>query len=139
MAAFASPGDRSVIRTFVTALLLNALAGESRAASSLDECWTNARSRRDLAPCLEQSLKRAEADLAAAEKKAAQNARSLDAETSRTELTKRLADSNRAWRRYRDAECARVKETAAGGSGQQDFYLACLVDLTRVRAQQLDR
>jgi uncharacterized protein YecT (DUF1311 family) len=42
--------------------------------------------------------------------------------------------ANDEWREYRDAECARRRETAPAGRSPEDHRAACMVELTRRRA-----
>jgi len=42
--------------------------------------------------------------------------------------------ANDEWREYREAECARRRETAPAGASPEDVQAACMIELTRRRA-----
>ncbi|WP_300732836.1 lysozyme inhibitor LprI family protein [Pseudomonas sp.] len=50
-----------------------------------------------------------------------------------------LKSAQRAWVKFRDAECQFVADRTAGGSIQPMVISACLGSLTRARTAQLDR
>jgi uncharacterized protein YecT (DUF1311 family) len=45
--------------------------------------------------------------------------------------------SNDEWKQYRDAECARRHDLAPSGVSPDDYAVACSIDLTRRRAQDM--
>jgi hypothetical protein len=100
-------------------------------AEVLAEC-TAAGSRRT---CLEDLFRKAERGLAEAEASAVTRARAARPGTSRPEIEEPVATSIGAWRVYRDAECARRRESHPAPSGE--LYEACRVELTRQRVQEL--
>lgn len=72
--------------------------------------------------CLEELLGAAETTLATAEAQAAGD---------------RVAESNLAWRAYRNAECKRRQGVEGDGAKAAALYAACLVELTRRRTAEL--
>jgi len=112
-------------------------AGPEPAPRALVACWRWSATRVELDDCLAAELLVAERALEAAERKAGGGAARLDAATGRRSAGSAQRASDRAWRAYRDAECDRVAEMAAGGSGAGDFYRACLIDRTRARIAEL--
>lgn len=55
------------------------------------------------------------------------------------EHSRRLRNAQRAWITFRDAECAVAGLQMLGGSGESTVTLACLVELTRKRTEELRR
>ena len=104
---------------------------------ALAECWRWAASRPAVGDCLDAALIAAERELEAVEAKALADARALDLVTGRTRAAAAVAASAVAWIAYREAECGRIAELAAGGSGSGDFFRACLVDGVRARVAEL--
>ena len=112
-------------------------AGPEPAPRSLAECWRWSPSRAELDECLASELLEAERALEAAERGAHEAVRRLTIATGRQSAMAAQAASDQAWRAYRDAECDRIAELAAGGSGAGDFYRACLIDRARARIREL--
>ena len=112
-------------------------AGPEPAPRSLAECWRWSPSRAELDECLATELLEAERALEVAERDAHAAARRRTIATGREGATAAQAASDGAWRAYRDAECDRIAELAAGGSGAGDFYRACLIDRARARIREL--
>jgi uncharacterized protein YecT (DUF1311 family) len=50
-----------------------------------------------------------------------------------------LLASQRAWLRYREAQCAMISDQAAGGTGFGEMDSLCRVDLNRRRTADLKR
>ncbi len=105
--------------------------------SSLAVCYSRSAIRLDVAPCLETALAAAERDLADRLAAARKDAADLDRVTGRTHTAAALEASQRAWLAYRDEECHRRAALVAGGTGEGDIGLACRVDLTSARADEL--
>ncbi|MEW7008537.1 MULTISPECIES: lysozyme inhibitor LprI family protein [unclassified Lentilitoribacter] len=53
------------------------------------------------------------------------------------EANELLKAAQRAWIAYRDAECARVADTARGGTLAGVLDLSCHVDMTKARTEEL--
>lgn len=58
---------------------------------------------------------------------------------NKPELAQSLLQSQRAWLRYRDAECSMVSDQAAGGTGYGELGSECSITLTRQRTEILRR
>ena len=56
---------------------------------------------------------------------------------NKPDLAQGLLASQRAWLRYRDAECAMIAEQAAGGTGFGELAAECNITLTRRRTEML--
>jgi uncharacterized protein YecT (DUF1311 family) len=105
--------------------------------SSLDVCYSRSSVRLDVGPCLEETLAAAERDMDGKLQDARKDAADLDKVTGRTHAAAALEASQRAWVAYRDEECHRRAALVAGGTGEGDIGLACRVDLTNARADEL--
>jgi len=82
-------------------------------------------------PCLETLRQSAEAELGQL-----YAARFQEANARGEAALAAYRKSNEEWRQYRDAECQRRRDI--GGAGDADErQLACIVDLTRRRAQDM--
>jgi uncharacterized protein YecT (DUF1311 family) len=101
------------------------LIGSSPAAQFAKEQWAPCGAK-----CMEQLLEADEAKLADAEAKAGEAAAQRDQSDPNAHLGDRLAESNVAWRVYRNTECKRRQQAGAD-------YSACLVILTRTRVREL--
>jgi len=86
--------------------------------SPLDECGASAEAK----TCLEGLLSTAETELANAETPSAGEG---------------SAESNVAWRAYRNAECKRRMNMLTDSAAREATYSACLVELTRRRTAEL--
>jgi uncharacterized protein YecT (DUF1311 family) len=53
------------------------------------------------------------------------------------DMVQSLLDSQRAWLRYRDAQCSMVSDQAGGGTGRGDLDNRCRIQLNRQRAMDL--
>ena len=74
--------------------------------------------------------------LAALRKEDAENTRER---ANKPSMVAGLLESQRAWLRYRDAECSMVSEQAAGGTGYGELGSECSITLTRHRTEVLKR
>ena len=96
-------------------------------AGPLEQCGGAERGQEDRkdgrTACLRRLLDAAERDLAAAQDRIGPQGGGL-------------AESDAAWRAYRDAECAR--RGAAPGDGSEDAVLACLIREARERVRELN-
>jgi uncharacterized protein len=107
-------------------------AGAVAAKSPLAECAGKA----DASVCLEKLVEAEEANLADAEAKAGDAAAQRDQADQNAHAVDRLAEANVAWRAYRNTECKR-RQQAGGEADPTAVYSSCLVELTHVRAQEL--
>ena len=109
-----------------------AKAATADAKSPLGECAGQS----DAKACLERLVEAADASLADAEAKAGDAAAQRDQADQNAHLGDRLAEANVAWRAYRNTECKR-RQQAGGDADATAVYSSCLVELTRVRIQEL--
>jgi uncharacterized protein YecT (DUF1311 family) len=111
-----------------------------RDASALTQC-TRSEALRSAGPrsCLEGLLAVEERDLTQLYGARLQQARERDAAAGGERAYRVLSSSNKAWREYRDAECARRGASPAAGQDAADLVLACEVELTRLRAAEMRR
>ncbi|MBI2748642.1 MAG: DUF1311 domain-containing protein [Burkholderiales bacterium] len=108
-----------------------------RDAPSLAQCRRNAAAREEPGACLDVLLQTVERDLTQAYALRFQEARERDAVLKNEEAVAAFRKAADAWRSYRDAECARRTAASGGGSGAADAQKACVVELTRRRALDL--
>jgi uncharacterized protein YecT (DUF1311 family) len=102
---------------------------------SLTQCTRDAALRDKPRPCLETLLQVAEQDLLQRSAVLFQQARERDQDDGGAEkAAEAFRKANSEWRQYRDAECARRRDSAAKGVSPEDQHLSCLVDLTRRRS-----
>ena len=111
-----------------------------RDASALAQC-TRSAAPRDAGPrpCLESLLLLEERELARLYAARLYEAREHDAADGGTRAYQAYGASNKAWREYRDAECARRSANAAAGRNPGEVLLACKVELSRLRAAEMRR
>jgi uncharacterized protein YecT (DUF1311 family) len=109
-----------------------ATAAPPDAKSPLTECAGQS----DAKACLEKLVEAADASLADAEAKAGDAAAQRDQADQNAHVADRLAEANVAWRAYRNTECKR-RQQAGGDADATAVYSSCLVELTRVRVQEL--
>lgn len=102
--------------------------------SAMAQCTRDEGLRAKPRPCLETLLQVAENDLTQAYASRFQDARERDSGTGKEDSVNVFRRSNDEWRRYRDAECSRRRETVSQGVAADDHQLACMIELTRRRA-----
>lgn len=107
-----------------------------RNAPALAQCRRSAALRAGARACLEKLLLVEERELARLYTERLQDARTRDAAAGGDSAYRALTESNRAWRDYRDAECAR---RAGRGREAADAVLACKVELSRLRGAEMRR
>ncbi|MNG64342.1 hypothetical protein D3C79_225810 [compost metagenome] len=107
-------------------------------AEPLNECYqdTENKPRTALAGCLEEKSQVADKEMSATYSQVESELRLIDSAGAHTALTS-LAESQRTFVAFRQAECQRISDAAMGGSGAGDFQLACEVRLTRWRTDEL--
>ena len=88
----------------------------------------------DKRKCLEVLLMVAESDLTQAYAIRFQEARERDQGAGNELLVTTFRKANDEWKQYRDAECARRRDHAPTGVAVDVYQLACMVELTRLRA-----
>jgi uncharacterized protein YecT (DUF1311 family) len=99
--------------------------------SALAQCTRDATTRAKTQPCLETLLRGAEDELT---QPYAQRFQEANARGEAPLAAYRK--SNDEWRQYRDAECKRRRDVGESGA-PAERELACMVDLTRRRAQDM--
>jgi uncharacterized protein YecT (DUF1311 family) len=97
--------------------------------AALAQCRRSDELRKQSRACLDLLLRTAEMDLGTAYALRFQEANERGEQTLAA-----YRKSNDEWRQYREAECARRRDTAPKGVPPEDAELACLVELTRRRA-----
>ena len=109
-------------------LATTALILAAQPALALD--CANAGSTADMMQC-------ADADYKAADKQLNQSYAALK-KTLDADGVKLLLDSQRAWLKFRDTNCAVAADQMRGGSLAPVINLGCLADMTSKRAKELD-
>ncbi|WP_405053248.1 lysozyme inhibitor LprI family protein [Sphingomonas sp.] len=115
------------------------------ALAAVSDCDAAARlSGLDYRQCLCKVEKRADAEMVSQWRLTLAGLRKEDAENRREKANKPilvagLLDSQRAWLKYRDAECNMVSSQAAGGTGYGELGAECSITLTRHRTEILRR
>jgi uncharacterized protein YecT (DUF1311 family) len=107
--------------------------------SALAQCTRSEALRAGPRPCLEGLLQLEERELAQRYAERLQEARERDAAQGHQQAYDAYARSNKAWLEYRNAECARRSLDAAAGRDPNDVRLACLIELSRLRAAEMRR
>jgi len=105
--------------------------------SALAQCTRDDTLRGKPRACLEFMLNVAEGDLTIVYAHRFQEARERDDGTGKELSADSFRKSNEEWRQYREAECARRRDQAPKGAATEDHQLACMVELTRRRAQDM--
>jgi len=105
--------------------------------SALAQCTRDDTLRAKPRACLEFMLNVAEGDLTIVYAHRFQEARERDDGTGKELAADSFRKSNEEWRQYREAECARRRDQAPKGAATEDHQLACMVELTRRRAQDM--
>ena len=106
-----------------------------RDGPALTQCRRGAGADADLGGCLDTLLQTAERDLTQAYALRFQEDRERDDSQKNEEAVAAFRKAADAWRGYRDAECAR--RAAGSGGGAAEAQKACIVELTRRRAFDL--
>ena len=115
------------------------------ALAAVSDCDAAARrSGVDYRLCLGQVDKRADAEMVRQWRTTLAALRDEDRANRRErankpELAAGLLASQRAWLRYRDAECGMVSDQAAGGTAYGELGAECSITLTRRRTEILQR
>jgi uncharacterized protein YecT (DUF1311 family) len=87
---------------------------------------------------LQNTLAAAQHVLNLALQRAQEKADSLDEVTGRTEARPALDQSQTDWMALLQSNCAVRGAFAAGASGSGQFIAACAIQMTRLRAEELD-
>jgi len=113
------------------------LSLHARAATPLAECDQTASDRQQLHACLEQMTKTESAALARALADARARMDQLDRATGRPNAVRALDESQRAFREFRERNCAWIAATLSPGTGAGDAALDCMIRMDRARAEEL--
>lgn len=98
-----------------------------------DACMDQAQTQAQMTACAGAAFKRADDDLNVAYQQARTRLKG-DAQGARM-----LQDAQRAWLRFRDAECAFATRLNAGGSIEPMNVALCRAELTQARTAQLQK
>ncbi|MFJ7315431.1 UmoC family flagellar biogenesis regulator [Pseudomonas sp. NPDC098747] len=107
-------------------------------AGALDECYNTIgdQPRAALQPCLEGKTREATSQMNSAYKKLEAQTKEVDSSATAKALSSLLA-SQKAFEKFKDAQCQWEVDAAMGGSGSGDILSSCKVDLIRWRTKQL--
>lgn len=120
-----------MIRTLCLAALLAVCSPAFLKAQDVDEFCPAARTQVDYNHCLAEAAAEADSLL---NDRYQQVLRKVGED--RVEL---LRAAQRAWIRFRDAECTFQASEMAGGSGERSLESLCVVRLSRQRVEEFDR
>jgi len=125
-----------IIFTAAAAVLMLPRPGAA-AVTPLEECYQSADGRPQVRECLERMTKEASNALGDAFFAARGEMEKLDRATGRTTASKALEASERAFRDFRDSNCAWVASVLTPGTGSSDVKLDCEIRMDRARAEEL--
>ena len=125
------------MRRFAATLVLPLCLPLSAVADPATECGGG--SQVEIGACVADTLQRVDTTVEIYLGFAMSAAKELDAVTGRTTTVPALEASQAAWAAYRDAHCAYVGATFAGGSGTGIGIDSCRIELGRDRARDLMR
>jgi uncharacterized protein YecT (DUF1311 family) len=126
-------------RASAVSLICGALLAASPArADPVGECQTATTSQVDTNQCLQNTLAAAQHVLDLSLQRAQQKADSLDGATGRAEARPALDQAQADWMTLLNSNCAVRGAFAAGASGSGQFIAACAIQMTRLRAEELD-
>ena len=113
-------------------------AANDAQTGALNECYNTIgdQPRTALQPCLERKTREVTSQMNIAYKKLEARTKEIDSSATAKALASLLA-SQKAFEKFKDAQCQWESDSAMGGSGAGDFLSACKVDLMRFRTQQL--
>lgn len=102
------------------------------------------KSNRDQSECVQRLSEQVERDLndqwrATLYVVKQENAENRREKANKPDLVQGLLQSQRAWLRYRQAQCGMISDQFAGGTGWGDYLTYCLIDLTRQRTYVLKK
>jgi heat shock protein HslJ len=124
-------------RTLLTAAVLMLPCLNAPAVTPLEQCHQSTTERRQTRECLERMTKEASDALAEAFFAARSEMERLDRATGRATASGALEASERAFRDFRDRNCAWVAAILAPGTGSSDVKLDCEIRMDRARADEL--
>jgi uncharacterized protein YecT (DUF1311 family) len=110
-----------------------------RHRSALAQCTRSEALRAGPRPCLEGLLQLEERELTQRYAERLQEARERATAQGHEQAYEAYSRSNKAWLEYRNAECARRSVNAGADQDPNDVRLACLIELSRLRAAEMRR
>lgn len=107
-------------------------------AGALNDCYNTIgdQPRTALQPCLENKTREVTSQMNIAYKKLEAQTKEIDSSATAKALTSLLA-SQKAFEKFKNAQCQWEADSAMGGSGSGDILSSCKVDLMRWRTEQL--
>jgi heat shock protein HslJ/uncharacterized protein YecT (DUF1311 family) len=127
--------SRILFTSAAAVLMLPSL--DAAAVTPLEECYQSSDGRPQVRECLERMTKEASDALAEAFFAARSEMEKLDRASGRTTASNALEASERAFRDFRDRNCAWVAAVLAPGTGSSDVKLDCEIRMDRARADEL--
>jgi uncharacterized protein YecT (DUF1311 family) len=115
-----------------------AFAASPVLADPVGECQTATTSQVATNQCLQNTLAAAQHVLDLSLQRAQDKADSLDQVTGRTEARPALDQAQSDWMTLLQSNCAVRGAFAGGASGSGQFIAACAIQMTRLRAEELD-
>ena len=128
-------GSRSLSTTAATVLMLACV--DAPAVTPIEECYKLSAEPRQARDCLERMTKAASDTLAEAFFAARGEMERLDRATGRGTASTTLEASERAFRDFRDRNCAWIAAVLSPGTGSSDVKLDCEIRMDRARADEL--
>jgi heat shock protein HslJ len=126
-------------RTWFTAAaaVLTLQCLDAAAVTPLEQCYQSTGERSQARDCLERMTKEASDALAEAFFAARSEMERLDRASGRVTASKTLEASERAFRDFRDRNCAWVAAVLSPGTGSSDVKLDCEIRMDRARTDEL--
>lgn len=123
------------MRIVALPLIFSAFFATSALAADKPEssCLQTAQNQTELNDCVAQTYKNADRELNAAYKKV------MDTLKSSPEKSKALLQAQRAWLKFRDADCAFLSSNSVGGSINAMNNALCLSERTTERTNSLSK
>jgi uncharacterized protein YecT (DUF1311 family) len=107
-------------------------------ADPVAECQAITSNQVETGQCLQDTLGAVEAVLNLALARAEAKADSIDQVTGRPQARQAVDQSQSLWTNFRAVNCQIPAMFAAGGSGTDQFALACQINMTRLRTVELN-
>ena len=127
--------SRTLLAAAAVALTLPCL--DALALTPLEQCYQSEAEPRQTRECLERMTKEASDALAEAFFAARDEMERFDRATGRGTASKALEASERAFRDFRDRNCAWVAAVLSPGTGSSNVKLDCEIRMERARADEL--
>ena len=122
----------------VLLVCVTVLATSPVLADPVGECQTATTNQVATNQCLQNTLAAAQHVLDLSLQRAQEKADSLDEVTGRTEARPALDQSQSDWMTLLQSNCAVRGAFAGGASGSGQFIAACAIQMTRLRAEELN-